>query len=97
MSFDDNGDPVAKYELVNWQKSESGSIDLVTVGHYDALLPVGQEFCINRNLTWVEGGTQVATQKQQCDIKYPLIHTGWEEIDTWHNSDLKDGEQNLQF
>ncbi|XP_039674524.1 extracellular calcium-sensing receptor-like [Perca fluviatilis] len=59
VSFDTNGDPVARYELVNWQKSESGSIELVTVGHYDASLPVGQKFRINRNLTWVDGGTQV--------------------------------------
>nr|XP_033487564.1 extracellular calcium-sensing receptor-like [Epinephelus lanceolatus] len=59
VSFDANGDPVATYELVNWQKSESGSIELVTVGHYDASLPAGQEFSINRKLTWVEGGTQV--------------------------------------
>ncbi|XP_037631650.1 extracellular calcium-sensing receptor-like [Sebastes umbrosus] len=59
VSFDANGDPVARYELVNWQKSESGSIEFVTVGHYDASLPVGQEFRINRNLTWVKGDTQV--------------------------------------
>ncbi|XP_051252922.1 extracellular calcium-sensing receptor-like isoform X1 [Dicentrarchus labrax] len=59
VSFDANGDPVATYELVNWQKSESGSIEMVTVGHYDASLPVGQEFRINKNLTWVEGGKQV--------------------------------------
>ncbi|XP_049432601.1 extracellular calcium-sensing receptor-like [Epinephelus fuscoguttatus] len=59
VSFDANGDPVAKYELVNWQKTESGRIELVTVGHYDASLPAGQEFSINRKLTWVEGGTQV--------------------------------------
>ncbi|XP_070825798.1 extracellular calcium-sensing receptor-like [Chaetodon trifascialis] len=59
VSFDANGDPVAKYELVNWQKTESGSIELVTVGLYDASLPVGQEFRINKNLTWMEGGNQV--------------------------------------
>ncbi|XP_069004374.1 extracellular calcium-sensing receptor-like [Embiotoca jacksoni] len=59
VSFDANGDPVAVYELVNWQKSETGIIELVTVGYYDASLPVGQEFRINRNLTWLEGGTQV--------------------------------------
>uniref|UniRef100_A0A672GWY4 G-protein coupled receptors family 3 profile domain-containing protein n=1 Tax=Salarias fasciatus TaxID=181472 RepID=A0A672GWY4_SALFA len=40
VSFDDNGDPVAVYELVNWQKSETGLIELVTVGHYDASLPI---------------------------------------------------------
>ncbi|XP_054461887.1 extracellular calcium-sensing receptor-like [Anoplopoma fimbria] len=59
VSFDANGDPVATYELVNWQETESGSIELVTVGHYDASLPVGQELRINKNLTWVEGGTKV--------------------------------------
>nr|XP_046245290.1 extracellular calcium-sensing receptor-like [Scatophagus argus] len=59
VSFDANGDPVATYELVNWQKSESGSIELVTAGFYDASLPAGQEFSINRNLTWMEGSTQV--------------------------------------
>ncbi|XP_030256005.1 extracellular calcium-sensing receptor-like isoform X2 [Sparus aurata] len=59
VSFDANGDPVARYELVNWQKSESGRIEMVTVGHYDASLPEGQEFRINRNLTWVDSSTQV--------------------------------------
>nr|XP_046244955.1 extracellular calcium-sensing receptor-like [Scatophagus argus] len=59
VSFDANGDPVATYEVVNWQKSESGSLELVTVGFYDASLPAGQEFSINRNLTWMEGRTQV--------------------------------------
>nr|XP_020443809.1 extracellular calcium-sensing receptor-like [Monopterus albus] len=58
VSFDANGDPVATYELVNWQKSERGSIVLVTVGYYDASLPLGQELHINRNLTWAEGSTQ---------------------------------------
>ncbi|KAK2912398.1 hypothetical protein Q8A73_006511 [Channa argus] len=59
VSFDANGDPVAKYELVNWQKSKSGIIELVSVGYYDASLPVGQELCINKNITWVEGRTQL--------------------------------------
>ncbi|XP_017280151.1 extracellular calcium-sensing receptor-like [Kryptolebias marmoratus] len=59
VSFDANGDPVAFYELVNWQKTESGVIELVTVGYYDASLPKGQEFHINRNITWIEGGTKV--------------------------------------
>ncbi|XP_063349438.2 extracellular calcium-sensing receptor-like [Pelmatolapia mariae] len=59
VSFNANGDPVAIYELVNWQKSETGKTELVTVGLYDASLPVGQEFQINRNITWMEDGTQV--------------------------------------
>ncbi|XP_013890182.1 vomeronasal type-2 receptor 1 [Austrofundulus limnaeus] len=59
VSFDANGDPVAFYELINWQKSKSGVTELVTIGYYDGSLPKGQEFRINRNITWVEGGTQV--------------------------------------
>ncbi|XP_029027346.2 extracellular calcium-sensing receptor-like [Betta splendens] len=59
VSFDANGDPVAMYELVNWQKSKSGSLEMVTVGYYDASLPEGQEFHIYQNLTWMEDRTQV--------------------------------------
>ncbi|XP_075891809.1 extracellular calcium-sensing receptor-like [Nelusetta ayraudi] len=59
VSFDVNGDPVAKYELVNWQRGESGTIELVAVGLYDASLPEGQEFHIHRNITWMDGSTQV--------------------------------------
>uniref|UniRef100_A0A3B4G053 Extracellular calcium-sensing receptor-like n=1 Tax=Pundamilia nyererei TaxID=303518 RepID=A0A3B4G053_9CICH len=59
VSFNANGDPVAIYELVNWQKSETGKTELVTVGLYDASLPEGHDFQINRNITWMEDGTQV--------------------------------------
>ncbi|XP_075892388.1 extracellular calcium-sensing receptor-like [Nelusetta ayraudi] len=59
VSFDMNGDPVATYELVNWQRGESGTIEMVTVGLYDASLPEGQEFHIHRNITWMDGSTQV--------------------------------------
>ncbi|XP_072249225.1 extracellular calcium-sensing receptor-like [Leuresthes tenuis] len=64
VNFSQNGyhvsfDAFAFYELVNWQKTEDGVIELVTVGYYDASLPMGQEFRINRNLSWVEGGTRV--------------------------------------
>ncbi|XP_012772541.4 extracellular calcium-sensing receptor-like [Maylandia zebra] len=59
VSFNANGDPVAIYELVNWQKSESGIIDIITVGLYDASLPVGHELWINRNITWMEDSRKV--------------------------------------
>ncbi|XP_067364672.1 extracellular calcium-sensing receptor-like [Channa argus] len=59
VSFDANGDPVATYELVNWQKGKSGSLEFVTVGYYDASLPDGQEFHIYKDMTWMEERTQV--------------------------------------
>ncbi|XP_013890066.1 extracellular calcium-sensing receptor [Austrofundulus limnaeus] len=70
VSFDANGDPVAFYELVNWQMSESGVMELVTVGYYDASLPKGQELQINRNITWVEGVTKVPVSV--CSRSCPL-------------------------
>uniref|UniRef100_A0A3P8PJH7 G-protein coupled receptors family 3 profile domain-containing protein n=1 Tax=Astatotilapia calliptera TaxID=8154 RepID=A0A3P8PJH7_ASTCA len=45
VSFDANGDPVAIYELVNWQKSENGVTEIVAVGLYDASWPVPVSVC----------------------------------------------------
>eukprot|EP00063_Salmo_salar_P095985 XP_014070820.1 PREDICTED: extracellular calcium-sensing receptor-like [Salmo salar] len=53
VSFDANGDPVATYELVNWQRRESGKMEFVTVGRYDASLPPDQRFDMEREITWV--------------------------------------------
>ncbi|PWA22108.1 hypothetical protein CCH79_00010358 [Gambusia affinis] len=63
VSFDDNGDPVAFYELVNWQSNENGVIELVSVGYYDASLPTGEQFRMNGNLIWLDGGTQAAVER----------------------------------
>uniref|UniRef100_A0A8C9VQY7 Olfactory receptor C family, h1 n=1 Tax=Scleropages formosus TaxID=113540 RepID=A0A8C9VQY7_SCLFO len=51
--FDLNGDPTARYELVNWQKGEDGEIKFVTIGYYDASLPAGKQFTMNdNNIFW---------------------------------------------
>ncbi|XP_064158238.1 extracellular calcium-sensing receptor-like [Anguilla rostrata] len=59
VSFDANGDPVAIYELVNWQVMRDGHMEFVTVGHYDASAPDGQVFIIKKNITWAGGQPQV--------------------------------------
>uniref|UniRef100_A0A8C1WG57 G-protein coupled receptors family 3 profile domain-containing protein n=1 Tax=Cyprinus carpio TaxID=7962 RepID=A0A8C1WG57_CYPCA len=59
VSFDTNGDPVATYELVNWQLQGDGSVDFVTVGRYDASKPKGQEFSLNRDIIWYDGSEKV--------------------------------------
>ena len=58
VSFDANGDPVAFYELINWQKIKNGGLEFVTVGHYDESLSPGQKFNIKREISWADGGIQ---------------------------------------
>ncbi|CAL8334766.1 unnamed protein product [Boreogadus saida] len=59
VSFDANGDPVAFYELINWQINENGGLEFVTVGHYDESLSPGQKFNIKSKISWADGGIQV--------------------------------------
>ena len=58
VSFNANGDPVAFYELINWQKNENGGLEFVTVGHYDDSRPIGQKFNMIKNISWSDGGAQ---------------------------------------
>ncbi|KAF7645957.1 hypothetical protein LDENG_00195630 [Lucifuga dentata] len=51
--FDENGDSGAKYDLVNWQMRDDGSVDIVNIGQYDSSLPEpcppGTRKAINKN------------------------------------------------
>lgn len=42
VSFDENGDALAIYDVMNWQKGPDGAIKLVTVGVFDESSPGGQ-------------------------------------------------------
>ncbi|XP_036392616.1 extracellular calcium-sensing receptor [Megalops cyprinoides] len=39
VQFDENGDPVGSYDIINWQKDGVGSVKYVTVGRFDSSLP----------------------------------------------------------
>lgn len=55
--FDENGDSVALYDLVNWQMRSDGSVNIVNIGRYDASYPDEQKFLIKENMI-VWGGNQ---------------------------------------
>ncbi|XP_049923650.1 extracellular calcium-sensing receptor-like [Epinephelus moara] len=58
--FNENGDPAAKYEIINWQPTENGIVDFVTVGFYDASLPADKQLNLqNKSLIWVNNSKQV--------------------------------------
>uniref|UniRef100_A0A8C4SCR0 Vomeronasal type-2 receptor 1-like n=1 Tax=Erpetoichthys calabaricus TaxID=27687 RepID=A0A8C4SCR0_ERPCA len=53
--FDENGDTVAKYDLVNWQRGTDGSVVVKTVGRYDGS-KLGVELEINMEAIYWNGG-----------------------------------------
>ncbi|XP_049431396.1 extracellular calcium-sensing receptor-like [Epinephelus fuscoguttatus] len=58
--FNENGDPAAKYEIINWQPTENGIVDFVIVGFYDASLPADKQLNLqNKSLIWANISKQV--------------------------------------
>ncbi|KAG2463181.1 CASR protein, partial [Polypterus senegalus] len=59
--FDENGDPVARYELINWQLTNEGFTEFMTVGFYDASLPSDKRFIMNNSkIVWVNGSVKIS-------------------------------------
>ncbi|XP_077396324.1 extracellular calcium-sensing receptor-like [Festucalex cinctus] len=56
--FDENGDPAAKYEIINWQPIENGTVKFVTVGLYDATADKRLNLH-NKSLVWAKNSLQV--------------------------------------
>ncbi|KAI7790182.1 putative extracellular calcium-sensing receptor [Triplophysa rosa] len=58
--FDASGDPVAKYDQVNWQPAEDGSLQFKLVGVYDSSLPSETLLQVDQeNMVWAENSRQV--------------------------------------
>ncbi|KAG7478957.1 extracellular calcium-sensing receptor-like [Solea senegalensis] len=59
--FDNNGDSPVRYELINLQLKNKGTMTGVTVGLYDASLPVSHQFIMNNiPVVWGNGQTEKA-------------------------------------
>ncbi|XP_045929565.1 extracellular calcium-sensing receptor-like [Micropterus dolomieu] len=68
--FNENGDPAAKYEIINWQPTENGIVDFVTVGVHDASLP--SEILLNlqnNSFIWAQNSKEVPLSV--CSKKCP--------------------------
>ncbi|XP_029435611.1 extracellular calcium-sensing receptor-like [Rhinatrema bivittatum] len=60
LFFDGNGDPPARYEIVNWQRSPEGAIRHVTVGSYDSSAPPEQSLVVNASaILWHGASSQI--------------------------------------
>ncbi|XP_069816414.1 vomeronasal type-2 receptor 26-like [Dendropsophus ebraccatus] len=60
LFFDENGDPPAVYDIVNWQLSPEGKLRQVKVGSYDTSITSGDVFTINTSyIQWGTGDHRV--------------------------------------
>ncbi|XP_053319873.1 extracellular calcium-sensing receptor-like [Spea bombifrons] len=60
LYFDENGDPPANYDIVNWQPGPNSTVRHVKVGSYDTTASLGQVFTINTSaILWAAGDKQV--------------------------------------
>lgn len=66
--FDEFGDPVARYALVNWQMNKTGYILFKTIGYYDASRPEGQQFEMIAEVKaiWAGENLEVSEFKTAC-------------------------------
>uniref|UniRef100_A0A8C7QMJ1 G-protein coupled receptors family 3 profile domain-containing protein n=1 Tax=Oncorhynchus mykiss TaxID=8022 RepID=A0A8C7QMJ1_ONCMY len=94
--FNEKGDVTAKYDIINWQPKEDGSVEFVTVGLYDASLPADRQLTINNSsLVWTQNaklvpvsvcsdscppGTRKAVQKGKPVCCYDCIQCAEGEI-----------------
>ncbi|XP_061073045.1 extracellular calcium-sensing receptor-like [Conger conger] len=70
VSFDNNGDPVARYEVVNWQLGPDDAVKFRVVGYYDASLPSGQQFVMSA-ISMVWAGGQKDKPRSVCSESCP--------------------------
>ncbi|XP_069053745.1 extracellular calcium-sensing receptor-like isoform X1 [Lepisosteus oculatus] len=49
VSFDANGDALAIYDVMNWQRADDGSVKTVTIGLFDESAPAGQQLTLNED------------------------------------------------
>uniref|UniRef100_UPI00398E6598 extracellular calcium-sensing receptor-like n=1 Tax=Pristiophorus japonicus TaxID=55135 RepID=UPI00398E6598 len=68
--FDKNGDPVATYDIVNWQPNALDGVDVINVGYYDGASPSGKEFVIDEERIIWSGG-QFTVPKSVCSESCP--------------------------
>uniref|UniRef100_A0A672G7T2 Extracellular calcium-sensing receptor-like n=2 Tax=Salarias fasciatus TaxID=181472 RepID=A0A672G7T2_SALFA len=70
VHFNEDGDPPARYEIINWQPRENDAVDFVTVGLHDASLPPDKQLDLQSDsIIWVQNSPQVPVSV--CSEKCP--------------------------
>uniref|UniRef100_A0A8C6KBF6 G-protein coupled receptors family 3 profile domain-containing protein n=1 Tax=Nothobranchius furzeri TaxID=105023 RepID=A0A8C6KBF6_NOTFU len=64
--FDENGDSVALYDLVNWQIEDDGSVHIIQIGEFDDSLQEGGGLKLKEDTKIVWGGNSHQVPKSVC-------------------------------
>ncbi|XP_045067477.1 extracellular calcium-sensing receptor-like [Coregonus clupeaformis] len=64
--FDVNGDPVAEYDLVNWQLGAEGQVEFVTVGRFDETISLGRKKLHIQETDIIWNGNQTTVPLSVC-------------------------------
>lgn len=81
--FDENGDPIASYDLMNWQVASDGLLQLVKVGFYDASLKEDSDLVIDESkIMWHRGNKvcPISSITRACFIRFLVIQFSFYKI-----------------
>ncbi|XP_049580876.1 extracellular calcium-sensing receptor-like [Syngnathus scovelli] len=64
--FDNNGDSMVQYDLVNWHISDNDTVEIVNIGRYDTSFPEGRKFKLKEDAKIVWGGNSPEVPRSVC-------------------------------
>ncbi|XP_029964629.1 extracellular calcium-sensing receptor-like [Salarias fasciatus] len=64
--FDENGDAVAQYDIVNWQMKDDSSAEIINIGQYDTSFVEEERFKLKKDVTIVWGGNSAEVPRSVC-------------------------------
>ncbi|XP_035239854.1 extracellular calcium-sensing receptor-like [Anguilla anguilla] len=68
--FDENGEPPAAYDIINWQVGAQGTVEFVTVGQFDSVDRFNSKFDIDeKSVIWGSGQNEVPVSV--CSMSCP--------------------------